>query len=130
MDIFKDMSECKSFTITENKGFRLNFANGWAISVQWGKGNYCQRRSHEPLAWKQETDVAVTSADAEVAVFTPAGTFYRWDENMTDDVQGHMNAEQVAALITKVANGFQDDAYTQAKDLLERWNEDDPFGES
>ena len=95
--------QVRGFTITENKGFRLYFANGWSISVQWGKGNYCERRSHAPGAWKMDTDEYVTSADAEVAVFTPTGNFYRWDKNMTDDVQGHMNPGQVAALIAKVA---------------------------
>ena len=99
-------AEVRGFTITENKGFRLNFANGWAISVQWGKGNYCERQSHALGAWRIDTDEYVTSADAEVAVFDPNGDFYRWDKEMDDDVQGHMNPDQVAALIAKVAGGY------------------------
>jgi len=26
---------------TENKGFHLTFQNGYTISVQFGRGNYC-----------------------------------------------------------------------------------------
>ena len=28
------------FTATNNKGFQMKFENGFAISVQWGPGNY------------------------------------------------------------------------------------------
>ena len=34
------------FLITRNKGFRITFENGFAISVQWGPENYCERKDH------------------------------------------------------------------------------------
>jgi len=91
----------KGFTITENKGFRLNFANGWAISVQWGRVNYCGRRQ---FGWQPETEDGATSEDAEVAVFDPRGGFHRWDDSMGDDVMGYLTPDEVASLVFKVAN--------------------------
>ena len=32
------------FSITSHKGFHLTFNNSWQISVQFGPGNYCERR--------------------------------------------------------------------------------------
>lgn len=26
------------------KGFHITFANGWTVSVQFGRGNYCENR--------------------------------------------------------------------------------------
>ena len=40
------------FNSTHNKGFRMTFENGFSISVQWGPGNYCERKdadSHAPM---------------------------------------------------------------------------------
>lgn len=31
----------EGFDITDSKGFHMTFENGWAISVQFGGGNYC-----------------------------------------------------------------------------------------
>ena len=36
---------CNSkFTTSYNKGFRMTFGNGFSISVQWGVGNYCEKK--------------------------------------------------------------------------------------
>ena len=32
------------FTSCQNKGFFMEFENGFRISVQWGIMNYCQRK--------------------------------------------------------------------------------------
>ena len=34
-----------SFEATQNKGFRMTFENGFAISVQWGTMNYCEKKN-------------------------------------------------------------------------------------
>ena len=34
---------CK-FTITNGKGFQMEFKSGYTLSVQWGVGNYCDNR--------------------------------------------------------------------------------------
>ena len=33
------------FVSTFNKGFNMTFENGISISVQWGVGNYCNRKN-------------------------------------------------------------------------------------
>ena len=33
------------FVSTFNKGFNMTFENGISISVQWGVGNYCDRKN-------------------------------------------------------------------------------------
>ena len=33
------------FVSTINKGFNMTFENGFSISVQWGVGNYCDRKN-------------------------------------------------------------------------------------
>ena len=33
------------FVSTQNKGFNMTFENGISISVQWGVGNYCNRKN-------------------------------------------------------------------------------------
>ena len=33
------------FVSTRNKGFNMTFENGFNISVQWGVGNYCDRKN-------------------------------------------------------------------------------------
>ena len=33
------------FVSTQNKGFSMTFENGISISVQWGVGNYCNRKN-------------------------------------------------------------------------------------
>ena len=35
------------FLATRNKGFRMVFENKFEISVQWGPGNYCERKDDE-----------------------------------------------------------------------------------
>ena len=38
------MTTHSHFRISDGKGFQMLFANGWTISVQFGKMNYCQNR--------------------------------------------------------------------------------------
>lgn len=71
------------------KGFSMTFANGWTVSVQWGKANYCYPK-HNPESNAMESETA------EV---------WRWDENgvSPDDVRGHMTADEVLAYMTETA---------------------------
>jgi len=58
------MSSTTGFCGRTNKGrgFRITFANGWGVSVQWGAYDYCA---------SSEDEVTEESATAEIAVFTP-----------------------------------------------------------
>ena len=93
------------FLATRNKGFRMTFKNGFAISVQWGPENYCERQDEDfdqPMKerfWE--------SKSAEIAVFN---TNNKMQENSSvgmislgrDTVEGWVSADQVAKVIAIV----------------------------
>ena len=100
------------FLITSHKGVRMRFANGWAISVQWGPGNYCEggRIDYDGdfLAQHRAPKHADSwpSITAEIAIFSPNGEFFRpdmkeWDS--MDDVLGWQTPDQVARWIAWTA---------------------------
>lgn len=73
------------FHITANKGFHITFANGNTVSVQFGRGNYCDNSTN---------DDPIPCPNAEV---------WAWDKdkNPLCDVQGWQTPEEVAAFIAK-----------------------------
>jgi len=87
-----------SFIATQNKGFRINFENGFSISVQWGTGNYCEKRTYN-------TDTDPTkeryweSINAEIAVFEDGRMLPIGGD---DQVIGWCSADEVAKYITIV----------------------------
>ena len=62
------------FLVTRNKGFRMAFENGFAISVQWGPENYCDRKNEEDFD-KPMKERFWESKSAEIAVFNKEGEF-------------------------------------------------------
>lgn len=104
------------FDITREKGFHLSFDNGWKVSVQFGTSNYCQHRAYGYT----ETEYRGESKDAEIAVWTPDGKFYRI--TAYDDVEGHLSADTVGLLIGKVAALSEADAPVYSR------NNPDPLG--
>ena len=84
------------FVSTENKGFQLTFQNGWTISVQWGKGNYCSNRN---LEIKDESILEAKSA--EIAIWDINNKSY---EINGDLVVGWVTTDKVAEWIDKVKN--------------------------
>ena len=98
------------FEITRGTGFKMTFANGWTISVQFGSFNYCDNRSFrappsikEILGSAPPADGFVSCPTAEVAVIKPDGSFARISG--CDDVMGWQTPEQVFALMVRVAEG-------------------------
>jgi hypothetical protein len=92
------------FESCSNKGFRITFANGYALSVQWGPINYCTNRDIN-ANW----DIAMSAKDgmwesetAEVAVFDPDDKIIDMDDNQ---VHGHVHADGIVDLMTLVAEG-------------------------
>jgi len=84
------------FNITDQKGFHITFANGFTVSVQFGNGNYCDNYSYgcygEPVEPSRTVEVAA------------------WDSNkdwiklgVNDDAIGYQTAEQVLAIMNRVA---------------------------
>lgn len=88
------------FKITEGKGFHLKFANGWAVSVQFGPANYCTNYN-EPISDESRVKCGQQgSMTAECAVFNPKGEFVTMPND--DTVQGHMISDDVAKLIARI----------------------------
>lgn len=57
------------FTSCENKGFQIQFSNGYKVSCQFGVFNYCSRWSVEPNAFRSEmNEKRVSSENCEVAI--------------------------------------------------------------
>jgi len=82
------------FTITRGKGFRIQFNNGFALSVQWGPGNYCENQNKDFDA--PEKVEFWESLDAEIAVIDETGKFVSLGE---DTVKGWVTADKVAEVI-------------------------------
>ena len=96
------MKQENGFAITQHKGVRVTFANGWAISVQWGPGNYVSDRTVDWDAPKKSD--YFHSVDAEIAMFTPEGNWYRPEgEDWGDDVKGHVSPDEVLRYMSLIA---------------------------
>ncbi len=94
------------FKSTNNHGYQMTFPNGLTISVQWGTGNYCDRKNLNRSLSDPYEDLKtniINSTTAEIAV---------WDENDSgnlvpleeyDDVIGYCDTIFVANMITLVS---------------------------
>ena len=87
------------FQITNHKGFRMGFKNGFEISVQWGPGNYCERKDED--FDKPQEERFWESRTAEIAIFNSK------DNSMItlgkDNVDGWLTPDKVAKVITMVS---------------------------
>ena len=87
------------FLATRNKGFRMTFENGFEISVQWGPGNYCERKDED--FDKPQEERFWESRTAEIAIFDSK------DNSMItlgeDNVDGWLTSDKVAKVITMVS---------------------------
>ena len=102
-----------NFISSENKGFRMKFDNGFAISVQWGPGNYCERKSYHDLEAPRK-ERFWESVTAEVAVFEDISDEKHIGSRMIsigkfgDDVIGWLCADDVAKIIAIVQSAHPD----------------------
>lgn len=82
------------FTSTRNHGFQMEFNNKITISVQFGAGNYCERKN---VPFIGDMDVPlVRSNDAEIAIWNKEGKWFNFDD---DEVKGHVDTDEVAKWI-------------------------------
>lgn len=91
------------FKITDNKGFHLSFDNGITVSVQFGRGNYCD--NYTVGGWEGPVE---PSSNAEVMVWDREGKTLpipsaegEIPENA--DVVGYQSANDVARIINHFA---------------------------
>jgi hypothetical protein len=81
------------FRINDNKGFQIQFDNGYTVSVQFGPGNYS---SNYNLSMLDNINKPMTATLAETALIAPDGSFVAYKE---DDVQGYQDAAGVLELL-------------------------------
>jgi hypothetical protein len=85
----------------------MEFNNKITISVQFGAGNYCERKNAPfigdmdvPLVRSNDAgdmDVPlVRSNDAEIAIWNKKGMWFDFDD---DEVKGHVDTDEVAKWI-------------------------------
>lgn len=87
------------FTVTSHKGVHFEFQNGLIVSVQWGPGNYCDRK-HDPWTspakedkWASDTaEIAVWRAENGLGGMLPISS-------SGDTVAGYITADQVARVL-------------------------------
>ena len=86
------------FASSHNKGFRMTFENGFSISVQWGVGNYCEKK--DSGQWDESTKHDYwDSNSAEIAVFGKDGEFITITD-YPDVIAGWLSTDKVAKCIT------------------------------
>jgi len=97
-----------TISIVGHKGFQIALSNGITVSVQFGPGNYCERREEDFTA-PEESDFW-SSQTAEVAAFvtnSAEALSRNWVHvdgfNSGDDVVGWLDADEVVKFIGKVA---------------------------
>ena len=92
------------FTINRNKGFQVTFENGWTVSVQFGPGNYCQRRSDHSGDYVDynapQGQEHWESTTAEIAAWKDG----KWHNFGTDTVDGWVRPAEVLEFMTEIAS--------------------------
>lgn len=81
------------FRINDNRGFQIQFDNGYTVSVQFGPGNYS---SNYNLSMLDNINKPMTATLAETALIAPDGSFVAYKD---DDVQGYQDAASVLELL-------------------------------
>ena len=102
------------FTATQNKGFGMNFDNGFTISVQWGTGNYCEKKNLGADSKEEMKTSHWESTSAEIAVFNDTGIVPVGD---SDDVIGWCSADEVATIITIVQSTHPDNQEEMVEEI-------------
>lgn len=94
-------------TSSLNKGFSLTFENGLTISVQFGVGNYCERRSLLSNPTNDLKNYDNESSNAEIAIWD---NYENWFDFGNDMVKGYVCADEIADWIykTKKAKCLED----------------------
>jgi hypothetical protein len=111
----------EGFTITAHKGFRICFSNGYAVSVQFGPGNYCEVRATSYTRFRKPEEELKKQGyyhggkTAEVAVFDPFDKFLQLG---SDTVKGWVSPEDVATLLKAVSELPKDLSHEAASDRI------------
>lgn len=90
------------FKVVNNKGFQMEFPNGWTASVMFGSTNYCTNRwTFIPSPDQPNQSGGIESTTAEISAWNSETGAEFFDDN--DNVEGWVTAEDVVAFLSKVA---------------------------
>ena len=102
------------FKITNHKGFRMGFENGFGISVQWGTFNYCEKKNLGADGDEEMKTKRWESTTAEIAVFNDTGIV---PVGKSDDVIGWCSADEVATVIAIVQSAHPDNQEEMVEEI-------------
>jgi len=83
------------FRATQNKGFQMTFENNLTISVQFGKGNYCNNRN------KETNGIINECLDAEICIWDAGGYYFSFGNRVA---KGWVTTDEVADWVYMVKN--------------------------
>ena len=106
------------FVSTRNKGFFMEFENGFGISVQYGIENYCEKKNGTTI---YPTDPMKhnrwDSISSEIAVFEGERMLSVGDSD--NQVIGWLGTDDVAKIITIVQSAHSDNEEEMVKQIKE-----------
>ena len=104
------------FVSTRNKGFFMEFENGFGISVQYGIENYCEKKNGTTI---YPTDPMKhnrwDSISAEIAVFEGERMLSVGDSD--NQVIGWLGTDDVAKIITIVQSAHPDNEEEMVEEI-------------
>lgn len=96
------------FRATQNKGFQMTFENNLTISVQFGKGNYCNNRNKETngiyvfhlddYTFPEQINECL---DAEICIWDAGGYYFSFGNRVA---KGWVTTDEVADWVYMVKN--------------------------
>ena len=96
-----------TFVATQNKGFGITFQNGFGVSVQWGTGNYCEKKNLGADGGEEMKTPRWESRTAEIAVYKDE----KFIDIGDDTVIGWLTPNEVAKAI-EIVSGYQGQTMT------------------
>jgi hypothetical protein len=96
----------------------MTFPKGLTISVQWGGGNYCQRRNTLATLNDEMNTPFVRSTSAEIAIIDSEGNFFNFIGGQP--ISGWCTPEEVAYYIMFTSLSIN---FDQLSTFINEWNE-------
>ena len=97
----------QKFVATRNKGFAMTFDNLFTISVQYGTGNYCEKKNLGADGGEEMKTPRWESRTAEIAVYKDE----KFIDIGDDTVIGWLTPNEVAKVI-EIVSGYQGQTMT------------------
>lgn len=89
-----------TIAIKNGANFHITFANGYTISVAFGRGNYCENYDKGSFIKTEPTECN----DAEIAMWDKNGEWIRHPSYSSDDVIPHMSSDEILIVMTWLAS--------------------------